>query len=90
MKGGNRQGRREQAIERRLKNLQSYAASNNTEKGRKAYRDIACTCRNLKIEVPADARSCLSKLKIEEKDIVTIKAKRVEVEEESQEELSIA
>jgi hypothetical protein len=83
MFGGNRQGRREGAIERRLKNLQSYAASSETDKGRKAYKDIACTCRNLKIEVPADARSCLSKLKIEEKDIVTIKAKRVEAEEQA-------
>lgn len=83
MNEGNRKSsRREHAIERRLKNLQKYAASNDTEKGRKAFKDIACTCRNLKIEVPADAKSCLSKLKIKEEDIVVTRAKRVEVEED--------
>ena len=49
MFGGSRQSRRESAIARRLKNLNNYATVNDVDKGKKAFKDIACTCRNLKI-----------------------------------------
>jgi hypothetical protein len=76
MKGENRKGsRREAAILRRLKNLEQYAASNNVEKARKAYRDIFCTSSKLNKETPSEARACLNKLGLKEEDIITSKPK---------------
>jgi hypothetical protein len=78
MFGGNRQGRRESAIARRLKNLNTYASVNDIDKGKKAFKDIACTCRNLNIEVPAEAKNCLNKLNLKEEDVIQAKVKATE------------
>ena len=91
MKGGDRNGRREAAILRRQKNLEAYTASKDTEKAKKAYRDIACTCENLKKDVPSEARSCLNKLGLKAEDFISAKAvAKPETEELPEEVLGIS
>ena len=87
MKGGNRDGRRESAIVRRQKNLEAYVASKDTEKAKKAYKDIAYTCRNLKKDVPPKAIACLNQLNIKEADILSAKAQAKSETEELPEEV---
>jgi hypothetical protein len=79
MKGENRKSsRQEAAIVRRLKNLEKYTAAKDLDKAKKAFRDIACTCRNLEKEVSSEARACLNKLGIKEEDILISKVKAKE------------
>jgi hypothetical protein len=79
MKGGNKTSRREEAIERRLKNLIEYSEQKNTDKARKAFKDIACTCGNLQKDIPSEARMCLTKLGIKEEDVFVSKTKIPEI-----------
>jgi hypothetical protein len=84
MSGSKKDGRRESAITRRMKNLEKYTGSKEVDRAKVAYRDIACTCRNLKKEVPSEAKSCLHKLELKEENIVSTKvqAKAEEIPEE--------
>lgn len=60
----------EAAIARRLKNLGEYATEKNIEKAKIAFKDIICTCANIKKDVPAEARKFLGQLGIKEADII--------------------